>query len=37
MNNDLDEIKNMIKTESKETLYTFLQVIFTDQDNMYDI
>jgi hypothetical protein len=37
MNNDLDEIKNMIKTESKESLYTFLQVIFTDEDKMYKL
>lgn len=37
MNYDLDEIKNMIKTESKESLYTFLQVIFPDQEQMYQL
>jgi hypothetical protein len=37
MNNELDEIKNMIKTESIESLYTFLQVIFPDQEQMYEI
>ena len=37
MNHDLDEIKKMIKSESKESLYTFLQVIFPDQEQMYEI
>jgi len=37
MNNDLHEIKNMIKTESKESLYTFLQIIFTDQNKINEI
>ena len=37
MNHDLDEIKNLIKSESIESLYTFLQVIFPDQEQMYEI
>ena len=37
MNHELDEIKKMIKLESIDSLYTFLQVIFPDQDQMYDI
>ena len=37
MNGELVEIKNMIKSESSEALYTFLQVIFPDQEQMYEI
>ena len=37
MNHDLVEIKNLIKTESTESLYNFLQVIFSDQEQLYEI
>lgn len=37
MNSELIEIKNMINSESSEALYTFLQVIFPDQEQMYEI
>jgi hypothetical protein len=37
MNGELIEIKNMINSESSEALYTFLQVIFPDQEQMYEI
>ena len=37
MNSELVEIKNMINSESSEALYTFLQVIFPDQEQMYEI
>jgi hypothetical protein len=37
MNGELVGIKNMIKSESSEVLYTFLQVIFPDQEQMYEI
>lgn len=37
MNSELIKIKNMIKTETTESLYTFLQVIFPDQEQMYEI